>query len=279
MDNEPQTRIAAEDYLDALAAHGIDYLFCNPGTDFAPIVEAFARAAAQQPEGSAPDGRAARECCAVHGTWLHDGDRPTTGGDAAHQCWHRQFDQYADRCQPRPHSGAADIWAHAIHRSRRQRLAQRAHPLGAGDVRPGWHAARDGEMGLRNEARRSGCKRGGSRAGTGDDVTQGPGLSLAAARGAWRSGADASGKRSRPSQRATCAGAVAGGYRAACRMDWRSARPGGDHRVARSGSTRCCGAVATGRAVGVAGHPLHQPVLRHSRPIIRCSRVRCRDHC
>ncbi|HEX4172299.1 MAG TPA: thiamine pyrophosphate-requiring protein [Acetobacteraceae bacterium] len=44
MDSDPQTRIAAEDYLDALAAHGIDYLFCNPGTDFAPIVEAFARA-------------------------------------------------------------------------------------------------------------------------------------------------------------------------------------------------------------------------------------------
>jgi len=45
MDREPQTRIAAEDYLDALAAHDIDHLFCNPGTDFAPIVEAFARAA------------------------------------------------------------------------------------------------------------------------------------------------------------------------------------------------------------------------------------------
>src|ERR1700761_3399729 len=45
MDNEPQPRIAAEDYLDALAAHDIDHLFCNPGTDFAPIVEAFARAA------------------------------------------------------------------------------------------------------------------------------------------------------------------------------------------------------------------------------------------
>ncbi len=38
-------RIAAEEYLDALAAHGIEYLFCNPGTDFAPIVEAFARSA------------------------------------------------------------------------------------------------------------------------------------------------------------------------------------------------------------------------------------------
>jgi acetolactate synthase I/II/III large subunit len=39
------TRIAAEDYLEALAAQGIDHLFCNPGTDFAPIVEAFARTA------------------------------------------------------------------------------------------------------------------------------------------------------------------------------------------------------------------------------------------
>ncbi len=45
MASESQTRIAAEDYLDALAAHGIEHLFCNPGTDFAPIVEAFARAA------------------------------------------------------------------------------------------------------------------------------------------------------------------------------------------------------------------------------------------
>ena len=47
MDSEPRTRIAAEDYLEALAAHGIDHLFCNPGTDFAPIVEAFARSRKQ----------------------------------------------------------------------------------------------------------------------------------------------------------------------------------------------------------------------------------------
>lgn len=39
------SRIAAEDYLDALAAQGIDHLFVNPGTDFAPVIEAFARAA------------------------------------------------------------------------------------------------------------------------------------------------------------------------------------------------------------------------------------------
>ena len=43
MDASP--RIAAEDYLEALAAHGIEHLFVNPGTDFAPIVEAFARSA------------------------------------------------------------------------------------------------------------------------------------------------------------------------------------------------------------------------------------------
>nr|WP_294551511.1 thiamine pyrophosphate-requiring protein [uncultured Rhodopila sp.] len=38
-------RIAAEDYLEALAAHDIEHLFVNPGTDFPPIVEAFSRAA------------------------------------------------------------------------------------------------------------------------------------------------------------------------------------------------------------------------------------------
>jgi acetolactate synthase I/II/III large subunit len=36
--------IAAEAFLRALADHGVDYFFCNPGTDFAPIVEAFTRA-------------------------------------------------------------------------------------------------------------------------------------------------------------------------------------------------------------------------------------------
>ncbi|HET7910605.1 MAG TPA: thiamine pyrophosphate-binding protein, partial [Pseudolabrys sp.] len=36
--------IAAEAFLRALADHGTDYLFVNPGTDFPPIVEAFSRA-------------------------------------------------------------------------------------------------------------------------------------------------------------------------------------------------------------------------------------------
>src|SRR5215203_4340121 len=42
---KPQrTPIAGEAFLRALADHGIDYFFANPGTDFPPIVEAFSRA-------------------------------------------------------------------------------------------------------------------------------------------------------------------------------------------------------------------------------------------
>src|SRR3954451_25138578 len=36
--------IAGEAFLRALADHGVDYFFANPGTDFPPIVEAFSRA-------------------------------------------------------------------------------------------------------------------------------------------------------------------------------------------------------------------------------------------
>src|SRR5256885_13069908 len=35
----------AEAYLSLLAERGIEYLFANAGTDFAPIVEAYAKAA------------------------------------------------------------------------------------------------------------------------------------------------------------------------------------------------------------------------------------------
>jgi acetolactate synthase I/II/III large subunit len=35
--------IVAETFLASLAAHGVDFLFANPGTDFPPIVEAYAR--------------------------------------------------------------------------------------------------------------------------------------------------------------------------------------------------------------------------------------------
>ena len=37
--------IAGEVFLHALAEHGVDFFFANPGTDFPPIVEAFGRSA------------------------------------------------------------------------------------------------------------------------------------------------------------------------------------------------------------------------------------------
>jgi hypothetical protein len=44
------TETVAEAYLSLLAARGIDYLFGNGGTDFGPIVEAYARRmAAEEP--------------------------------------------------------------------------------------------------------------------------------------------------------------------------------------------------------------------------------------
>jgi acetolactate synthase-1/2/3 large subunit len=44
-DPAARSPIAGELFLSALAAHGVDYFFANPGTDFPPIVEAFTRAA------------------------------------------------------------------------------------------------------------------------------------------------------------------------------------------------------------------------------------------
>ncbi|HTS90628.1 MAG TPA: thiamine pyrophosphate-requiring protein [Stellaceae bacterium] len=41
---EPGESTAAELFLRALHAHGIDYFLANPGTDFPPVIEAFARA-------------------------------------------------------------------------------------------------------------------------------------------------------------------------------------------------------------------------------------------
>ena len=40
-----KARSVAQAYLALLADRGVDYLFGNAGTDFAPLVEAFAQAA------------------------------------------------------------------------------------------------------------------------------------------------------------------------------------------------------------------------------------------
>lgn len=39
-----RSAIAVEAFVRALADHGADHFFCNPGTDFPPVVEASSRA-------------------------------------------------------------------------------------------------------------------------------------------------------------------------------------------------------------------------------------------
>ena len=43
MSNETPKEMTAEAYLARLGDRGIDYVFANAGTDFAPIVEAISR--------------------------------------------------------------------------------------------------------------------------------------------------------------------------------------------------------------------------------------------
>src|SRR5437870_10500032 len=47
MRKQASVETTAEAYLELLAARGVEYLFANAGTDFAPIIEAYARRGAQ----------------------------------------------------------------------------------------------------------------------------------------------------------------------------------------------------------------------------------------
>jgi hypothetical protein len=80
--------IAAEAFLRALADHGADYFFCNPGTDFPPIVEAFARA-------KKTNAKVPKPILVPHENlaWRLPDERPAAGGDGSHQCRHRQHRQ------------------------------------------------------------------------------------------------------------------------------------------------------------------------------------------
>ena len=154
-DSKERAPIAGEAFLRALADHGIDYFFANPGTDFPPIVEAFSRA--KQSNAKVPKPLVIpHENLAVamaHGAYLMTG-RPQAvmlhvnvgTANAINNIINLNRDHV-------PLILAAG--AHADHREGHVRRPQPLHPLGAGDVRPGRDAARGGEMGLRAARARS----------------------------------------------------------------------------------------------------------------------------
>ena len=108
--------IAGEVFLRALADHGIDYFFANPGTDFPPIVEAFSRA--KQSNAKVPMPLVIpHENLAVamaHGAYAMNG-RPQAV--MLHvQRRHRQRHQQHHRPQPRQHSADPRRRPHPDHR-------------------------------------------------------------------------------------------------------------------------------------------------------------------
>ena len=141
--------IAAEAFLRALADHGTDYFFANPGTDFPPIVEAFSRAKKTNAKVPKPI-LVPHENLAVamaHGAYLMNG-RPQAVMVHVNVGTANTINNLTNLSRDRvPLILAAG--PHADHRERHFRLAHPPDPLGAGNVRPGRHGARAGEMGLR----------------------------------------------------------------------------------------------------------------------------------
>ena len=174
----------AEAYLELLHDRGIEYFLGNAGTDFAPLVEAFAR--------FEEEGRPAprplvipHEFVAVsmaHGYYLGAG-RPlavmvhvTVGhGERVHR-----HHQRLPRERAHPDVGGPD----AGDGGRSAGLARSAHPLGPGELRPGRDAPGVREVGLR--AAQPGTARVGGGPGARDDARRpaGTGLPHLAARGA-----------------------------------------------------------------------------------------------
>ena len=144
----PET--AADAWLGLLAMRGVDYLFANGGTDFAPVVEAYAK-------GEKLGWRCREIVIVPHenmGVAMAHGYAMVTGrpqammvhvgvgtANALNGLINASRTEHADPL----HRGA-----HADHRvGRAARGAQQLHPLGAGALRPGRHAARVHEVGLR----------------------------------------------------------------------------------------------------------------------------------
>ena len=141
--------IAAEAFLRALADHGIDYFFANPGTDFPPIVEAFSRAKKTNAKVPKPI-LVPHENLAVamaHGAYLMNG-RPQAVMVHVNVGTANTINNLTNLSRDRvPLILAAG--PHADHRKRKLRFTHAPDSLGAGNVRPGRNGARTGEVGLR----------------------------------------------------------------------------------------------------------------------------------
>src|SRR6516225_3758876 len=153
-----QADSVAEAYLTLLAERGVEYLFANAGTDFPPIVEALAKAEASG--GKAPKPMiAVHENLAVsmaHGYAMVSGKIPAvmvhvSVGTANTICG--IANAMRENVPILVTAGRTPLTEEGLPGARR------LYPLGPGDVRPGRHAARARQMGLRAAQSRAGRDR------------------------------------------------------------------------------------------------------------------------
>ena len=136
-------------FLEGLTELGIEYLFCNFGTDHAPIIEEFAN---RRKRGEAlPRDRtlSAREHRRPHGGRLCLRDRSRTGSARARGRRHRQHRHRHAQYLPQPPAGAAHGRQGAVHGRRRAcRHARHLRAFRARADRPGQPRASLRQMGM-----------------------------------------------------------------------------------------------------------------------------------
>ncbi len=235
----------AEAYLELLAARRVDYFFGNAGTDFAPLIEAYAKREAQGQVVPRPI-TVPHEIPAVgHGPRLRDGDGAPPGRDGPRHRGNGQRAQWSHQRLPQPGAGAHDRRTHADHRGRRARRSQPPHPLGPGVVRSGRHGARVREVGLRAAHGQPARDGGGPRAGHRSERPGGAGLPHAASRGARRASGGSRVLRSLASGRDLGPGRRPGRHRGGGASVGRRPQPHCDREVV---GPRSCRGGAAGRA-------------------------------
>ena len=177
--------MTAEAFLARLAERGVDYVFANAGTDFAPIIEALSRKNGKYPRFvTVPHENLAM---AMANGYYRMAGKPAavmvhvTVGTANTICglMNMARDNVPVHAVRRPH---------ADHRNRPPGFAQRCNPLGPGSIRSGRHGARVREMGLRAARRPAAGRAGRSRTRHRDVRAARTGLHVPAARGAGERG-------------------------------------------------------------------------------------------
>ena len=104
--------------LEGLKETGIDYLFCNFGTDHAPIIDEMARRKTRRADAER-GALSAREHRSPHGRGLCARHRPRPGRAGPCRCRHRQHRKRHAQYFPQPPAGAADGRQSALHRQQR----------------------------------------------------------------------------------------------------------------------------------------------------------------